>query len=170
VEGRPAHELSDAELEEQGTHAHATRNWVFLHGTAEQYQRHTERMLELEQEYLRRHPKRTWQGTGDDPQVVDEATRLRLALRSLQRQIDSLLADGGDQRPADEVDAQKVQMLLQRVAANGGRMHKLELHHAAREIGMSPVALATLYRGPDAVLRTDRDMRVLVERPAPADG
>lgn len=62
--GRPARELDDAELESQGTQAHATRNWVFLHGTAEQFERHTLRMLELEQEYLRRHPQRTWQGSG----------------------------------------------------------------------------------------------------------
>ena len=90
--GRAAADLTDAELEEQGTHAHATRNWVFLHGTAEQFARHTERMLELEQEYLRRHPQRTWQGTGGEVREVDEATRLRLALRGLQRSIEALLA------------------------------------------------------------------------------
>lgn len=166
MEGRPARELTDAELEEQGTLAHATRNWVFLHGTAEQYSRHTERMIELEQEYLRRHPKRTWQGTGDDPQVVDEATRLRLALRSLQRQIDAILAEGLDERPEDEADPQKVQQLLERVSRSGGQMHKLELHHAARELGISPAALAKLYRGPNAVLRTERDQRVLVQQPS----
>jgi hypothetical protein len=163
VEGRPARDLSDEELEQQGTHAHATRNWVFLHGTAEQYQRHTERMLELEQEYLRRHPKRTWQGTGDDPQVVDEATRLRLALRGLQRQIDAILVEGVDERPEDEADPDRLRQLLQRVADNGGRMHKLELHHAARELGVSPAALAKLYRGPQPALRTDRDQRILAE-------
>ena len=65
--GRPARELSDEELERQGKSAHDTRNWVFLHGTAEQFATHTARMLELEQEYLRRHPKRTWQGTGGAP-------------------------------------------------------------------------------------------------------
>lgn len=166
MEGRPARELTDGELEEQGTYAHATRNWVFLHGTAEQYARHTERMIELEQEYLRRHPKRTWQGTGDDPQVVDEATRLRLALRSLQRQIDAILTEGLDGRPEGDADPQQVQRLLDRVAGNGGRMHKLELHQAARELGISPAALAGLYRGPGAVLRTERDQRVLVDRPS----
>ncbi len=162
MEGRPARQLSDEELEQQGTHAHATRNWVFLHGTAEQYQRHTERMLELEQEYLRRHPKRTWQGTGADPQVVDEPTRLRLALRGLQRQIDAILAEGIDERPEDEADPEKLQQLLQRVADNGGRMHRLELHQVARELGISPVALAQLYRGVKPVLLTGRDQRVLI--------
>ena len=165
MEGRPARELTDAELEQQGTHAHATRNWVFLHGTAEQFQRHTERMLELEQEYLRRHPKRTWQGAGDDPQQVDEATRLRLALRGLQRQIEALLADAAAAGAAepDSADPARISQLLDRVAANGGRMHKLELHQVARELGISPVVLASLYRGEDAVLRTERDERVLVE-------
>jgi Family of unknown function (DUF6158) len=162
VEGRPARELTDDELEQQGTHAHATRNWVFLHGTAEQYQRHTERMLELEQEYLRRHPKRTWQGSGEADGVVDEATRLRLALRGLQRQIDAILAEGIDERPEDSPDPAKVDRLLDRVAAAGGAMHKLELHQAARELGIPPAALARLYRGPDAVLRTEKDQRVLV--------
>jgi hypothetical protein len=170
VEGRPARELSDDELEQQGTRTHATRNWVFLHGTSEQYQRHTERMLELEQEYLRRHPKRTWQGAGDDPQQVDEATRLRLALRSLQRQIDAILAEGLDERPEDEPDPRRVQQLLARLAENGGRMHKLELHQAARELGISPTALAKLYRGDQPLLRTERDQRVLVDRASRATG
>jgi hypothetical protein len=164
VEGRPARELTDAELEQQGTHAHATRNWVFLHGTAEQYTRHTERMLELEQEYLRRHPKRTWQGAGDAPQEVDEATRLRLALRGIQRQIEALLADGSDPDAAAATpDPERVQQLRARVAAAGGRMHKLELHQTARELGISPAALAGLYRGAAPVLRTERDERVLVQ-------
>lgn len=163
-EGRPARELSDAELEEQGTHAHATRNWVFLHGTAEQFQRHTERLIELEQEYLRRHPKRTWQGASGEAAVVDEATRLRLALRSLQRQVEAILATGTDERAENEPDPAAVQRLVERLAASGGRMHKLELHQVARELGLSPVALAGLYRGPSPVLRTERDERVLVEQ------
>ncbi|MGH3356343.1 MAG: DUF6158 family protein, partial [Nocardioidaceae bacterium] len=92
--GLPARDLSDEELEHQGAQAHATRNWVFLHGTAEQFQRHTERMLELEQEYLRRHPKRTWQGAADEPIEVDEATRLRAAVRGLVTQMEALLSSG----------------------------------------------------------------------------
>jgi AraC-like DNA-binding protein len=135
---------------------------VFLHGTAEQYQRHTERMLELEQEYLRRHPKRTWQGAGASPQTMDEATRLRLALRSLQRQIDAIVSEGVDEAASEDVEPAKVAMLVQRIAASGGRMHKLELHQLARELGISPAGLARLYRGEAAVLRTERDQRVLI--------
>lgn len=70
--GRPARELSDEELEQQGKSAHDTRNWVFLHGTAEQFATHTARMLELEQEYLRRFPKRTWQGSGGVREGVED--------------------------------------------------------------------------------------------------
>jgi GNAT superfamily N-acetyltransferase len=167
-EGKPVRELSDEELEQQGTHAHATRNWVFLHGTADQFQHHTERMLELEQEYLRRHPKRTWQGSGSAPREVDEATRLRLALRGLSRQIGALLADdpGGAPEAAAAAAPNQVSALLDRVRSAGGRMHRLELHQAAREIGISPVALAILYKGPDAVLRTERVERVLTDKGA----
>jgi len=72
-QGRPARELSDAELEHQGTQAHATRNRVFLHGTAAQFANHTARMMELEQEYLRRYPQRTWEGSGGAPSEPGDA-------------------------------------------------------------------------------------------------
>lgn len=161
-EGRPVRELSDADLEQQGTHAHATRNWVFLHGTTAQFERHTERMLELEQEYLRRFPKRTWQGAGDQPHEVDEATRLRLALRGLARQIESLLDTGAPGQAGDEnADPAAVQALVERLRTAGGRMHKLELHQLAREVGVSPAGLAGLYRGPAPVLLAERDERLL---------
>lgn len=163
TEGRPARELTDAELEQQGTHAHATRNWVFLHGTAEQYRRHTERMLELEEEYLRRHPKRTWQGVGGEPVPVDEATRLRLALRSVARQIEALLAEPGEGSAGQGADRGQVRDLLRELARRGGRVHKLELHQLSREFRIDPVSLAALYRGAEPVLATDRDERVLTD-------
>jgi hypothetical protein len=161
--GAPVRELTDAELEAQGTAAHATRNWVFLHGTADQFRHHTERMLELEQEYLRRFPKRTWQGREGSSAELDEATRLRLALRGIETQIAALLA--GSPEPAAERAAspEQVRRLLSRVADSGGRMHKLELHQVAREVGLSPASLAALYRSPDPVLTTERDERVLTE-------
>ena len=70
--GRPAADLSDEELATQGKQLHDSRNWVFLHGSAAQFETHTTRMLELEQEYLRRFPKRTWQGIEEtEPQGGD---------------------------------------------------------------------------------------------------
>ena len=68
--GRPAADLSDEELETQGKQLHDSRNWVFLHGSAAQFETHTTRMLELEQEYLRRFPKRTWQGIEGSEEVT----------------------------------------------------------------------------------------------------
>ncbi len=71
--GRPAAELSDEELATQGKQLHDSRNWVFLHGSAAQFETHTRRMLELEQEYLTRFPQRTWQGIeGDAPETPDD--------------------------------------------------------------------------------------------------
>jgi hypothetical protein len=71
--GRPAAELSDEELATQGKQLHDSRNWVFLHGSAAQFETHTRRMLELEQEYLARFPQRTWQGIeGDAPETPDD--------------------------------------------------------------------------------------------------
>ncbi|MBA3798094.1 MAG: hypothetical protein H0X18_03095 [Geodermatophilaceae bacterium] len=126
--GVPASELSDEDLEHQGTQVHQTRNWVFLHGTAEQFQTHTERMFELEQEYLRRHPMRTWQGT-----------------------------EAGD-RPGDERD-----YLARFAATPEGRMHKLEAHHVARELGLRPERVAALHRQDPPLLGTDGDFRVLTD-------
>jgi hypothetical protein len=68
--GRSATELTDDELATQGKQLHDSRNWVFLHGSAAQFETHTARMLELEQEYLRRFPKRTWQGIEGSAEVT----------------------------------------------------------------------------------------------------
>jgi hypothetical protein len=131
-QGRPVAELSDEELEQQGKNAHETRNWVFLHGTAEQYATHTSRMLDLEQEYLRRYPKRTWQGSGGAP-------------------------GAGVPKVDDPAKA-----LLRRVAdAPGGRLHKLEVHQAAREVGLDRAALARLYTGEPKLLETEHEYRVI---------
>jgi Family of unknown function (DUF6158) len=127
--GVPAHELTDEELERQGTQAHATRNWVFLHGTAEQFAHHTERMQELEQEYLRRHPKRTWQG----------------------------LEGTGTSAGGAGVAA----LLAEIAAADGGRVHRLELHQLARAHGVPPADLAQLYRAEPALLAVDGQDRCI---------
>lgn len=162
--GIPARELDDAELERQGAAAHATRNWVFLHGTAQQFQRHTDRMLELEQEYLRRHPKRTWQGAADEASEVDEATRLRSALRGMVTQVEALLADDDTlQRPGHASD-EAVAALLGAVAdGEGGRLHRLEVHQLARRHGVPRVALAELYKGGSSLLSAVGADRVITE-------
>jgi hypothetical protein len=136
--GRPVEELTDEELEAQGTQAHETRNWVFLHGSAEQFANHTARMLALEQEYLRRHPKRTWQGSGG------------AAIKRVE---------------AVEQLGDPVRCLLTNLAQQpGGRMHKLELHQAARECGLTREALAAMYNKENQFLVADRSDRVLTEK------
>lgn len=164
----PPRELSDEELERQGTYAHATRTWVLLHGTAKQFRHHTERMLELEQEYIRRHPKRTWQGiasTDDDAAGLDPLSRLRLELRGVMNQIDALLSGPisvPDTGRTKGDAASTVTELLRRFAdAEDGRLHKLEAHQLAREVGLPPVELAELYRADPPLLRAEGDDRVL---------
>lgn len=161
-QGRPAAELSDEELEQQGKNAHETRNWVFLHGTAEQFATHTTRMLELEQEYLHRYPKRTWQGSGGAPDERSDVDVLRTALRGVVNQLEALL----DHHPAvtdpGHLVADPAVALLKRVAdAPGGRLHKLEVHQAAREVGLDRAALARLYTGEPKLLDTENEHRVI---------
>ncbi|MGH3423728.1 MAG: DUF6158 family protein [Nocardioidaceae bacterium] len=162
--GRPASELSDEELEQQGKNAHDTRNWVFLHGTAEQFATHTARMFELEQEYVRRYPKRTWQGSGGAPAEGDDLTVVRTALRGVIVQLGGLL----EPRPASHGTGERVDdpaaALLRRVAgAPNGRMHKLEVHQAAREVGLERAALAKLYTGEPKLLATENEDRVITD-------
>lgn len=162
--GRPAHELSDAELEQQGTTAHETRNWVFLNGTAEQFATHTARMFELEQEYLRRHPKRTWQGSGGAPAHQDELAVLKQALRGISTQITALL----EHEPATpdietdrDGDDPALALLSRIAAADGGRLHKLEVHQIAREVGLDRPSLAKLYQSDPPLLITEQADRVI---------
>lgn len=167
--GLPAHELSDAELEHQGSQAHATRNWVFLHGSAEQFRRHTERMLELEQEYLRRHPKRTWQGaaggdeTGETLTDLDRLARMRQLFRSFTQQMEALLADPGTQTPPGEPGETEARLLARFAEAPDGRMHKLEAHQAAREIATDAVSVARLYKHDPPLLATAGSYRFITD-------
>lgn len=163
--GRSARELSDAELEQQGKAAHDTRNWVFLNGTAEQFATHTSRMLELEQEYLRRHPKRTWQGSGGAAAEKSEVELLRLAIRGIVSQLVGLLEhEPTHDQPAVPPTGDPVLQLLSRVAESpGGRMHKLEVHQAAREVGLERAALAKLYTSDPQLLTTDQQDRVITD-------
>jgi hypothetical protein len=170
--GVPAHELSDAELAQQGTQAHASRNWVFLHGTAEQFRRHTERMLELEQEYLRRFPKRTWQGsggTGESVDLIEQDTlaQVRHLTRTYAAAVEQLLARHNMAEPtkAQEASAADLESALLRryLSASNGRLHKLEAHQAAREIGIAPAAVAALFKAQPPLLVTAGEYRQLTE-------
>lgn len=166
AKGRPVEELTDEELETQGTQAHRTRNWVFLHGTAEQFANHTVRMLALEQEYLRRHPKRTWQGSGGAATTVDAVDVVQQALVGIIVQLQALVQRKFTNVQMDAVAVDDpVGCLLAKIAQRpGARMHKLELHQAARECGVSREALAALYQDRNRLLSTERWDRVLTER------
>jgi hypothetical protein len=166
--GVPARELSDEELERQGVHAHAMRHWVFLHGTAEQFRTHTERMLELEQEYLRRHPQRTWQGTDGGTATLSRDDRIRDLVQTFSRAVTALLdeepstasAGAEDRRDPDEATT----ALLRRFAeAPGGRLHKLEAHQIARQLTPDSHIVARLYRQDPPLLQAERDMRVITD-------
>ena len=161
--GRPAHELSDEELEQQGKNAHETRNWVFLHGTAEQFATHTARMLELEHEYLRRHPKRTWQGSGGAATDESQVAVLRKALHGIILQLEALLEPPtpDDHEPAGKDPV--VALLREVAAADGGRMNKLEVHQLAREVGLERAALARMYNADPPLLATDKQDRVITD-------
>jgi|GEM_PF-832451 len=56
--GVPAGRLTDAQLLRELHQLHRTRHDTFLYGSAGALDRHSMRTHELEQEYLRRHPKR----------------------------------------------------------------------------------------------------------------
>lgn len=56
--GVPAQELSEPDLLRELEHLHGTRYETLLHGAEDALRHHTDRMNELEREYLRRHPER----------------------------------------------------------------------------------------------------------------
>jgi hypothetical protein len=65
-------DLSEDDLFRELRQMHATRNETLLHGSDEALANHTMRSEELEQEYLRRHPKRDV-----DPERLREGARRR---------------------------------------------------------------------------------------------
>jgi hypothetical protein len=172
-QGVPAQDLSDAELERQGLQAHATRHWVFLHGTAEQFRTHTRRMLELEQEYLRRHPQRTWQGSGgsdgEAATTVARDARIRDLVQTLTAEVFSLLDDHAAGGPASgggaaaDPDEGKAQLLAAFAAAPGGALHKLEAHQIARRVAPNAKLAASLYKRDPPLLRAEGDMRIITD-------
>lgn len=56
IHGIPPNELADDDLRREVKHLHETRHDTLLGGSEDALQTHTERMLELEQEFLRRFP------------------------------------------------------------------------------------------------------------------
>jgi hypothetical protein len=96
--GVPAEQLSDDDLKRQRDEAHGTREWALRRGSDEQFQRHTARMLELEQEYLRRQLK---QQALHCTALLDEATRVSNTLSGLALQLEDQL----DEPPAQEAPA-----------------------------------------------------------------
>lgn len=54
--GMPAGGLHDDDLRREVEHLHATRHETMLHGSEDAFLTHTTRMLELEQEFIRRFP------------------------------------------------------------------------------------------------------------------
>jgi DNA-binding NarL/FixJ family response regulator len=81
----------------------------------------------------------------------------------------SLVQGAGRLRPAMVVidlslSGGNIRGLLARVAeAPEGRMHKLEVHQAAREVGLDPAALAQLYKGDPQLLVTEQQDRVITD-------
>ena len=55
--GIPAKELNDADLRRELEHLHQTRHETLLGGSESALEHHTDRMLALEQEFLRRFPE-----------------------------------------------------------------------------------------------------------------
>lgn len=72
MDGIAAAELDDADLDRELAHLHETRHEVFLHGSAQALSHHTQRMVDLEREYLRRHPERAI-----DPERLRDGARAR---------------------------------------------------------------------------------------------
>ncbi|MHA6795224.1 DUF6158 family protein [Pseudonocardia bannensis] len=56
-QGIPPQELDDEDLRRELQHLHETRHETLLEGTESALQAHTERMVALEQEFLRRFPQ-----------------------------------------------------------------------------------------------------------------
>jgi len=170
-QGVPAKDLSDQELERQGVQAHASRHWVFLHGTAEQFRTHTQRMLELEQEYLRRHPQRTWQGTaGADGTEVGAAARdarIRDLIHTLTGEVLALLDDAAAATPNSALNVDpvlaKAKLLAAFAAAPGGALNKLEAHQIARTIAPNARLVAELYKQDPPLLLAEGDSRIITE-------
>jgi hypothetical protein len=66
---------------------------------------------------------------------------------------------------AQEASAADLESALLRryLSASNGRLHKLEAHQAAREIGIAPAAVAALFKAQPPLLVTAGEYRQLTE-------
>ncbi|MDQ6799150.1 MAG: hypothetical protein M3011_14230 [Actinomycetota bacterium] len=129
-------------------------------------------MLELEQEYLRRHPQRTWQGRGGgDGKVattIAREARIRDLVHTLTTEVFSLLdPNAGGAGPGsgglDDADGGKAKLLAAFAAAPDGSLHKLEAHQIARSVAANAQLAASLYKQDPPLLRAEGDMRVITD-------
>jgi hypothetical protein len=120
-------------------------------------------MLELEQEYLRRYPKRTWQGSGGAPTDEAQAAVLRKALRGIVAQLQGLLEPPARSDGVADASDPAIAVLRRVAEAPDGRMNKLEVHQLAREVGLDRQALAALYNAEPPFLATDKQDRVVTD-------
>lgn len=121
-------------------------------------------MLELEREYLRRHPKRTWQGSGGAPtDLAQTAASWRETVRGVIAQLEALVDLPDPQSEDAPGAADPVGAFLRHLADNGGRLNKLEAHQVAREVGLDPAVRADLYKADPQLVATEGADRVLTE-------
>jgi Family of unknown function (DUF6158) len=101
--GIPASQLTDDDLMREMQHLHETRNDAVLHASDDALETHTRRMLELEDEYVRRDPDRDV-----DPDRLRSGARERSGQQAQQQALQQTEDDaysslhdmGGDIGPA----------------------------------------------------------------------
>jgi hypothetical protein len=127
-------------------------------------------MLELEDEYLRRHPQRTWQGSGrtgsDDNTDQRRDAKVRDLIHTLSSEVLALLDNAAQTPIASGVrDSKPAQAALLRAfaAAPDGRLHKLEAHHVARSLAPNAALVASLYKQNPPLLRAEGDYRLITD-------
>ena len=124
-------------------------------------------MLELEQEYLRRHPQRTWQGSGGESEAPSRDDRIRDLVQTFSRAVTTILDE--EPSPTSATDGRRdpeqaqVELLRRFAEAPDGRMHKLEAHQIARQIAPDSHLVAQLYRQDPPLLLVDRDLRIITD-------
>jgi len=86
---------------------------------------------------------------------------LRKALRGVLVQLQALVEPPSVERTGPPPVDDPALALLRRVADQGGRMNKLEVHQAAREVGLDRAALARMYSADPPLLSADKQDRVV---------